>query len=205
MAQTTATSSLIPFRPASSVPRHDWGLEALHGRLVELSGVGNTATLTITAGLIYEAQENDEPVAWVTHRDSLFFPPDFDARGIDLAALPIIRVPAVFHSLKATDILLRSGAFGLIVVDIGANIDIRLAIQTRLAGLARHHHSAVVLITEKKKAAATAGSLVSVRVESHSHRIEFDRYTCTIEAIKDKRVGPGWSHSEEHCGPLGLS
>lgn len=207
MAQTTTTllTHELPFRPAPAQPRPQWDLNYLQGRLVELSGNGNSAALTVASRLIFEAQEGDEPVAWVTNQDSIFFPPDFAGGGVDLSALPIVQTVSTEQCMKAADILLQSGSFGLLIIDIGKCAGIRLAVQTRLAGQARHHDTAVVLITYKAASAETLGSLVSLRVETQRKRVDFNQYHCTIKALKDKQRGPGWSYREEHCGPVGLS
>src|SRR5882724_11767745 len=41
-----------------------WGLDALRGRLVELSARGAAATLTSAIELVGEAQRSGEPVGW---------------------------------------------------------------------------------------------------------------------------------------------
>ena len=205
MAQTALLTSISPFRPVTTRPQIQWGLGALRGRLIELSGTGNSSALTITSSLLLEAQEGDEPVAWITHQNSLFFPPDFDACGVDLSALPIVQMSDMSQCLKATDMLLQSGAFSMLVVDVGRCFDIRLSVQTRLASKARHHNTAVLLMTEKPSAQASAGSLVSLRIETSVRRVGFDKFDSTVRALKDKHRGPGWSYTEERCGPVGLS
>ena len=205
MAQTASLTNILPFRSVSVQTPTQWGLGALRGRLVELSSAGNSAALTITSTLLFEAQDGDEPVAWITHQNGLFFPPDFAECGIDLSALPIVQVADMSQCLKAADMLLQSGAFSLLVVDLGKCFDIRLSAQTRLASRARHHNTAVLLMTEKPAAHASAGSLVSLRIETSVERVGFDQFECTVRALKDKHRGPGWSYTEGHSGPVGLS
>src|ERR1044071_1231060 len=77
------SSDLVPQR---------WGLDVLRGRLIELSGRGATATLTIATELVIEAQQAAEPVAWVTLGNTTFYPPDAADSGVDLAALVVVRV-----------------------------------------------------------------------------------------------------------------
>jgi len=55
--------------------RERWGLDALRGRLTELSARGATATLTTAVELVLEAQHAAEPVAWVTLGNGTFYPP----------------------------------------------------------------------------------------------------------------------------------
>lgn len=181
-----------------------WSLEALTGRLVELSGAASSATLTAAAALILEAQKRGQPAAWVTGQRSIFYPPDFAAAGIDLEALPVVRAPDARGSWRATDALLRSGGFGVVVLDLGADTDLPLAIQTRLAGLARRHRAALLCVTRKEPGAPSLGSLVSIRAEVEKRRADFDRFACQVRVVKDKRQGPGWEHREVCRGSDGL-
>jgi recombination protein RecA len=189
---------------ASAVPVA-WGLGALSGRLAEISGSHSCASLTLVFRLVLEAQTGQEPVAWITRRESVFFPPDAAATGVDLGALAVVWAPGTRRAARAADHLLRSGAFGLVVLDVG--VDDRLAppMQTRLAGLAHKHGSALVCITEKDGRRPSLGSLVSLRAEAVRTRPEAgDRFRCEVRVLKDKRRGPGWAHVEVCHGPDGL-
>ena len=108
---------------------------------------------------------------------------------------------------KGSDLLVRSGAFGLVVLDLGANARVQAAVQARLAGLARKHHSAVLYLTEKDRERSSVGALISIRAEAArawGKRRDRDRFSCEVRILKDKRHGPGWSHEEICHGPDGL-
>jgi recombination protein RecA len=199
-----ASRAHAPAPGASSREDGGWRLDALSGRLAEISCSGATAALTAATALVLEAQLRGEPAAWVAVGDSIFFPPDLARSGIDLDALPVVRVPDVRSALRAADPLLRSGAFALVVLDLGAEIGIPGAAQTRLAGLAKKHHTALLCLTRKQRDASSLGSLVSLRGESRIKRTAFDRFTWELHIIKDKRRGPGWRHAEVCRGPDGL-
>src|SRR5215468_3943206 len=149
-----------------------WGLDALRGRLVELSARGAAATLTAAVELVIEAQQATEPVAWVTLGNATFFPPDAAASGVDLAALAVVRVHDATAAARAAERLLRSGGFGLVVIDFGGEsfshqgVEVPIAHQGRLITLAQAHDAAVVCITEKPGDAPSLGSLVSLRAEA---------------------------------------
>ena len=49
-----------------------WSLAEIAGRLVEISGFGATAPLTLASGLLLEAQRQGEPAAWITREESAF-------------------------------------------------------------------------------------------------------------------------------------
>ena len=173
------------------------------GRLVEISGSGATAALTLAFGLTLEAQRQGEPVAWVTPRESVFYPPDAAEGGVDLDALAVVRVPDARAVARAGDRLARSGAFGLIVLDLGP-AEVPMPLQARLAGLAQKHHAALVCLTDKPPKAPSLGSLVSLRVHARRRETSGGRFACELDVFKDKRRGPTWTHAEVCRGPAGL-
>ena len=187
-------------RPAPAA----WTLAALGGCLTELSGAGSAPALTLAFGLVREAQQRGEPAAWLSRTESTFFPPDAAEGGIDLAALPVILLDDVRHRLRAADRLARSGAFGLLVVDLGARLDLPLAVQTRLAEQALAHGTLILCLTEKTERQPSLGSLVAVRGQARCIRHGPDRFACRVHALKDKRRGPGWTDQEWCRGPDGV-
>jgi recombination protein RecA len=146
-----------------------WSLGSLRGRLVELSARGASATLTAAIDVVAQAQAESEPVAWLTLATSTFYPPDVADSGVDLAALVVIQAPTIIALARAAERCLRSGAFGLVVLDLGAprpGAELSMQIQGRLVTLAQTHDAAVVCLTEKTQDAASLGSLVSLRAEA---------------------------------------
>jgi len=191
-----------------------WGLAALRGRLVELSARGATATLTAAIELVLEAQTASEPVAWIMLATGSFYPPDVADSGVDLAALVVIRAHDATGAARAAERVLRSGAFGLVVMDLGALADlgtirdrrgdISMAHQGRLVTLAQAHDAAVVCITDKIEDTASIGSLVSLRAEALRVRGPArGDFELTLRALKDKRRGPGWTRKLKVRGPAG--
>jgi recombination protein RecA len=176
----------------------------LSGRLVEISGWGPTALLTLASWLVLEAQMEGETVAWISTRESSFYPPDMEEAGVDLGAMAVVRCPDARGVARAADRLARSGAFGLLVLDLGATTDLSLSLQTRLAGLARAHDIALVFLTEKSEDAPSVSPLVSVRLRAERLGLDGALFSCRAYAIKDKRRGPGWSREFICHGPPGL-
>ncbi len=187
-----------------------WSLSALTGRLCELGPGAAPAVLSAAVALVRDAQKTGEPTAWVATGPDLFYPPDVVAAGVDLAALPVVRTTTCAAAGRAADLLLRSGAFGLVVVDLGgrgqssvrANLDI--PVQSRLVQLALKHEAAVLCLTDTPAGQSSLGSLVSLRAAASRRRVGPGRYTCEVTAIKDKRHGPGWRWQEVWRGPSGL-
>jgi recombination protein RecA len=202
--------------PVSSIP---WDYAQMVGRVAELSGAPATAILTAAFGLVVEAQGIQEPVAWVALVESSFFPPDAAEGGVDLDRLPVIHAPDARTAGWAADQLLRSGGFGLVILDLGGPPKagrraprIPDPLQQRLVGLAQKHRAAVLVLTDKPADAPSIGSLVSLRAEARRKSgfgkaaPESAGFPCTLEVrvLKDKRCGPGRTHQEVCRGPAGL-
>jgi recombination protein RecA len=189
-------------RPAATAAS-SWSYAALAGRLAELSGTGASALLTAAFGLVLEAQQAGDPVAWVTSRASSFFPPDAAEGGVDLDALAVVRVDDSLQAARAADQLLRSGGFGLVVLDLAwgpGEVRVPPPLQTRLGGLAQKHAAAVLALTAKGPDRPSLGSLVSVRAEA----LRGPGPTCEVRVLKDKRRGPGETRREACRAPAGL-
>jgi hypothetical protein len=159
------------------------------GRLVELSGHHDAtvpgARTTAAVSVLRAAQHEGETTAWIQPRGGPLFPPDLEQSGIDLDALLVVHVPRTgntsaptdedalpFRLCKAAELLLRSGAFGLLIVDFCERAPPRgsEAWQGRLLGLARQHASRVLLLTEKPTTADSLGALVGLRIEPRRYR-----------------------------------
>ena len=181
-----------------------WTLETLTGRFVEISASAAGSPLTLAFRLVLEAQRKGDPVAWITRRDATFYPPDAAAAGIDLDVVPVVRVPGTPEAAGAADLLLRSGAFALVTLDLGPRARLSIQAQTRLVGLAKQHETALLCLTEKGDEHASLGSLVSLRAHAAPRRRDGERFRCAVRVIKDKRRGPGWTHAEVVHGPDGL-
>jgi recombination protein RecA len=103
------------------------------------------ARTTGAVSLVVHAQRRGEPVAWVERAAvGALYPPDLADAGVDLDRLVVVRVPdqprgaapstgkttrrdgrtprgrlgGTTSALRAAELLLRSGAFGLVVVDL---------------------------------------------------------------------------------------
>jgi len=206
----------------AATPR--WTLAGFSGRLSEFSGAGAGAQLSLAFSLVREAQQRGEPVAWVTLVGGAFYPPDVAAGGVKLDALPVIFAPDPVAAARAADRLVRSGGFSAVVLDLvpagvpagkGAGgggsaarqpvpREVPLPMLSRLVGLAQKHDVALVFLTEKGAESPSLGGLISLRCSTVRRDAGPGLFTCVAEALKDKRHGPGWSHTEVRGGPVGL-
>jgi recombination protein RecA len=173
----------------------EWSLRALAGRLCELGG---GAALTLAFRLVLDAQAQGEPAAWLMTAGASFYPPDAQEGGVDLDALLVVRAPDASAAARAADQLARSGAFGLVVLDIGG-ATIAMPLLSRLLGLAQKHDTAMLFLTD-----AALGSLISLRAQAARRRLDGGRFECELRVIKDKRHAPGWTFQEVCRGPAGL-
>lgn len=221
MARSLAGETLLrgvalPSSPVPQTSEPRFCLTELAGRLVELSGDGASAVLTAATKMMLDAQAAREPAAWIGTDESCFFPPDVAESGVDLSALLVVRIP--FARLAAdsgkrtranlvavaAERLMRSGAFGLMLLDLGRDHVLSQPLQSRLLGLAQHHQAAVLCLTEKSAHEASIGSLVSLRVHVGRTWLGGERFACELHVRKDKRHGPVWSEQEVCRGPMGL-
>lgn len=180
-----------------------WSLDNLAGRFVEVSGHATGSALTQAATLLRHIQERGEMAAWITDQKSSFFPPDFANHGIDLAALPVMRTQYTRQATHIADLLLRSGGFSLVVMDLHHHSELPLSSQTRLSALAKKHHSIFLCLTHTRRR-HSLGSLVSLHGTTHTQRTNTDTFTSRLHVVKDKRHGPGHIHKEVYRGPDGL-
>jgi len=218
-----------------------WRFAEVVGRLVELSShtgknlidrTGGrdpnrqrsgraTAVLTLALALVRDAQRCGETTAWVGVDADLFFPPDAARTGVDLAALPIVRAPRSADVPRAAERLVRSGAFGLVILDLGSagsRVRIPPALLNRLAALAREHEAAVVCLTEKSDDAASLGPLISLRAaarraplspsstDSGSTDLDSGHGTCLaiLDVLRDRRRPGRWTDALPCRAPEGV-
>lgn len=198
----------LPQRGILRSDRHpltlDWSVRQLVGQVGEISGSGDSAVLTLAFNLVRDAQRSSEPVAWISRTESTFYPPDAAEAGVDLDALIIIRAKEPESAIRSADRLLRSGGFGLVIVDLGPRSNLSLPVLARLAGLTRRHRSALVFLTEKPRAAASLGPFVSVVARARRRWVAGDRFSCWIDVIKDKHGSPMRTKGAEYLGPPGV-
>lgn len=163
-----------------------WGA----GQILEISGrmPGKLSTLV---RLVLCAQAEGEPCAWITPRaGSCLYPPDLAHAGVDFSGLSFVRVPAAAGAhgvVRASEILLRSGAFGLVVVDLSSAVPRgELAWQSRLSGLVRMHDARLVLLTGSDAEQASLGPMVGLRVEPFVRALSVFRMSLEPRVLKSK-------------------
>ncbi len=212
------------------------GQLAAPGRLIEISGVGASARHTTAVALVRQAQLEGETTAWIQPAGGPLYPPDLAESGVDLDALIVVHVPEDRGQVglaRAGELLLRSGAYGLCVLDLSApaSIDAKVQVaaicpegqvsadmspkparpprlwgaawQARLAALARLHNSRVVVLTRAAGSYASLGPMVGLRVDPRRERRAPGVFAIRPEVVKHKG-GPMHATPTLRRGPWGL-
>ncbi len=177
-----------------------WNLEEVRGRLVQISGEG---VLTLATQLVADAQKTGELVAWVCVQSD-FYPPDVAASGVDLNSLIVVRVQDARAAARAADRMVRSGGFGLVVVDLTEDPELPLAVQSRLLGLAQRHEAAVVCLVPSSPEDPSLSPLISLRAHGRREQVAPGVFRCVLEPLRDKRRGISWTFQRDYAGPDGV-
>ncbi len=130
------------------------------------------------------------------------FPPALVAAGVQLERLLVVDAPEPIPAARAADILLRSGAFAVVVIPaLPSGRGTGSATWTRLASLA--HRANAVLIALGPTASSELRYFASVRVETAIERVrwngpaghfgELAGYDIRATIRKHKRAAPGAS------------
>jgi recombination protein RecA len=91
----------------------------LRGALTEIFGARSSGRSTLLHSILGQATQQGEICAIVDATDS-FDPVSAAAMGVDLERVLWVRCGhRVEHALKAADLLLQAGGFGLVVMDLG--------------------------------------------------------------------------------------
>ncbi len=179
-----------------------WRFDNLVGILAEISQETPCGAVSFAAEIILEAQAHKEPVAWVAGTSSTWYPPDLRDRGVDLAAVAVIRAGGEEESLTAVEWLVRSGTMGLVIVDTDAAWKVSDACLGRVLKLAERSRCAVVFLTRKRPGEPSLGSRISLRgciTPSGTAPFAID-----IRTVKDKRSNSGNRQSRQYNGPPGM-
>ena len=193
-------------------------------RLIELGAAARSARTSAAVSLVIHAQHAGEPVVWIQPEGGSLYPPDLAACGVDLTTLVVVHVPAKSgvraagtggprttekdgaHGLaRAAELLLRSGAFGLVVIDLTAGTPRGDAWQGRLAAMARQHASRVVILRESSDRSPSLGPMIAMRVHATREKRAPGRYAVAYRVLKDKTGLTGDPSPDPRRAPTGLS
>ena len=177
------------------------------GRLIELAGGPEAGRTSAAAQILLESQREGDPVAWVQPAAGAAYPPDLAATGLDLAGLLFVNVPPSAGRVgmpKAAELLLRTGAFGAVVVDlVGVPTPRGEAWLGRLASLARDKDCRCLFLGDDVE--RSLGPLIATRLRAVRRRLRPGRFRLETEVLKDKSgTSPRLPVPERFVGPEGM-
>ncbi|HEX5052631.1 MAG TPA: hypothetical protein VFZ65_12720 [Planctomycetota bacterium] len=188
------------------------------GRIVELTGGLDGALTSMAVAAVARVQQAGGITAWLQPEHGLLFPPDLASNGVDLDALVVVHVPVPArtalaqrgrprtapHDLpKAAELLLRSGAFDLLVLDLRPSAPRHGAWLVRLQALARTHRSRVLLLSDAR-APVELGSTSTLRLFPQRKRSQ-GAFVVEPHIVKDKLHDVATPPVLPRRGPMGLS
>lgn len=121
MAKTTALALPLGWRHPSDpdcLPSGVEGIDFPRGRISEIAGSSSSGRTSLLDSLLASASTRSEHCVLIDTRDS-FDPPSAAAYGVRLDKLIWIRCHGnAEHALRAADLVLHSGGFGVIALDL---------------------------------------------------------------------------------------
>jgi recombination protein RecA len=143
------------------IPRLSTGLAGLdealggglpRGRLTELTGPRSTGRTGLACAIARSATRAGETIAWVDPDDALD-PNTAKAAGIALDRTLWVRARDTAGALRAAEIVLDAGGFGLVVLDLGTATSHGWP---RLARAAERTRSTVLIVSSHRQAGTAA-------------------------------------------------
>jgi hypothetical protein len=166
------------------------------GRISEVTGPLSSGKTTIAAAFASAASRHGEVVGWVDVPGA-FDPRSLEAAGADLARILWVsfdKKPASFRTgfihkererrseLKAAELLLEAGGFGLVVVDFGAmRFPLSQSASLRLARAAERSGAAVLALATTR----VCGTFAALTLSMSKLRASFSRMNPSGPALFD--------------------
>jgi len=169
------------------------------GVVATLEGAAGSGRSAVAARLLANATAGGGLAAVIeapAGPEGSFYAPALAAAGVDLERLLVVRAPDAARIARAADILLRSAAFGVVVIPA---VSLRATVWTRLASLT--HRANALLLAVGSTASDELRYFASLRVRLQSSHVQFageGGLFCTVAGIgveaavlKHKRAAPG--------------
>jgi recA bacterial DNA recombination protein len=156
------------------------------GRVSEIIGRPGSGRTSLAASFAASALRRGEVAAWL-ETSGAFDPASFAAAGIEpalilWASIPPAAAPRQGRVLKAAEMVLAAGGFGLVVVDFGdAARAVPQAAALRLARAAERSGAAVIVIAPHRM----CGTFAALSLVTHRARPVFGRLTPRSPALFD--------------------
>ena len=139
------------------------------GRITELAGAPSAGRTGLACAIAASATRAGETIAWVDPEDALD-PEAAAAAGIALARLLWVRPRGMPDALRAAEILLAAGGFGLVLLDVNsASVDSGARAWPRLARAAERTRSGLLVVAPRR----AAGTFAAVGLELGARRVRW--------------------------------
>ncbi len=187
-------------RDATGIP----GVDALlggglpRGRILEISGPRSSGRTSLALGCLARLTRAGEVAAWVDVADALD-PPSAEAAGVVLQRLLWVRSPGLAEALRATERLLATSGFALVVLDLDAPAAVPRAGDTawlRLARQASGSRTSLALLSQERQ----AGAFSDLALELEPAGARFSPTPALLEGLAARAV-----LVRDRLGPSGRS
>jgi len=169
------------------------------GVIATLEGTPGSGRSAVAARLLATATANGGLGALIetpAGSDGAFYPPALAAAGVDLGRLLIVHASGATDVARAADIVLRSAAFGVVIIPM---VTLQATAWTRLGSLT--HRANAVFVALGEAASNELRYFASLRVHVRATSVHFagsERLFCTLAGLgseatvlKHKRAVPG--------------
>lgn len=168
LALADTTSAIVLVSPGPAPISTGIGIDVPRAALTELVGGVSSGRTGLLFALLRQVTAQEEFCVLVDVQNT-FDPSSAAAAGIELSRLLWVRCGGnVDHALKATDLLVRAGGFGMVALDVsGTSAEtmrrIPIASWFRLRHGAEHSGAALIVTGERIEAGSCAKLQIGVR------------------------------------------
>lgn len=140
------------------------------GRVSELAGPRSTGRTGLACAIAASATRSGETIAWVDPENSLD-PEAVAAAGVVLGRTLWVRPRGVPDALRAVEVLLRAGGFGLVVLDLGDGGERHVRLTPRLQQAAEQTRTTLLIAATRR----VAGTFAALGLEIAGRRVRWSR------------------------------
>ena len=201
--------NLVPGRLSTGLPALDGALAGglPRGRVTELAGARSAGRTALACRIAASATTAAETIAWIDPGDTLD-PAAADGAGVALSRTLWVRPRSPGDALRATEILLGAGGFGLVVLDPDAHLVSlgRTGSWIRLARAAERTGSTLLVLTTTPQ----VGSCAALGLEILGHQAHWsqgpgqlallDGISSSIAVARSRSGGMGRALVLRHAG-----